>query len=74
MSKRVKDLYNMLLKNHETTNKDIFKKVRNSTKFTICHSAKDVIYDSKNFIDRNSDSMSGSLNKLLLEKTDKTVG
>lgn len=44
-----------------------------STKFLISHSAKDVIYDSKNFIERNSDSMSESLNKLLLEKSDDTV-
>ena len=72
MSKRVKELYGIILKNHEP-NKAVFTKLRNSTKFTISHSAKDVIYDSKNFIERNADSMSGSLSKLLLEKSNPTV-
>ena len=40
----------------------------------IHHSAKDVIYDSANFVERNSDSISLSLVHLLIEKTDKTIG
>lgn len=72
MNKRVKELYGIVLKNHEP-NTYVFSKIRNSTKFTISHSAKDVIYDSKNFIERNADSMSGSLSKLLIEKSNPTI-
>jgi myosin heavy subunit len=72
MNKRVKELYGIVLKNHEP-NTTVFSKIRNSTKFTVSHSAKDVIYDSKNFIERNADSMSGSLSKLLIEKSDPMI-
>jgi len=73
MNKRVKDMYNNIVKNHEP-NAKVFKKKKNTIKFTICHSAKDVVYDSKNFIERNADMMSPSLNKLLLEGTDSLIG
>jgi len=75
INKQTKQLYDLLMKNHEKVNADIFKKQGKnmSTKFLISHSAKDVIYDSKNFIERNSDSMSDSLNQLLLNKSDETV-
>ena len=72
MNKRIKDMYNNVVKNHQQ-NAKVFKQKKNTTKFTICHSAKDVIYDAKNFIERNADAMSPSLNKLLLENTDKQV-
>lgn len=39
--------------------------MRNTSKFIICHSAKDVTYESEKFIERNADSMSGSLVNLL---------
>ena len=73
--KQTKQLYDGLMKSHEKQSASIFKRVGKnlSTKFLISHSAKDVTYDSKNFIERNSDSMSESLNKLLLEKCDSTV-
>lgn len=54
MNKRTKDMYNFILKNHEPNNK-VFKKIKNSTRFTLSHSAKDVTYDAKNFIERNGD-------------------
>ena len=40
-----------------------------ATKFTISHSAKPVTYDSENFIERNADAMSVSLNQLLIDET-----
>ena len=72
MTKRTKDMYAFILKHHEP-NAKVFKKVRNSTKFLLSHSAKDVTYDSKNFIDRNADSMSPSLNEFLLKQCDPTI-
>lgn len=62
--KKTKDLYAIFLKSHEKNTK-IFTKIRNSTKFKISHSAKDVVYDCANFIERNSDSMSTSLDELI---------
>jgi len=75
MPVRSKKLYEELLKNHEP-NVKVFQKDKKSKvaiRFIIKHSAKDVTYDAKNFIERNSDSMSGSLNTLLLEKCDPTI-
>ena len=72
MTKRTKELFTVIVKNHEADKKCFaFKKM--STKFTIKHSAKDVIYDAKNFIDRNSDYISKSISALILTKTDKTI-
>jgi myosin heavy subunit len=59
--KRTKDLNAVILKNHEG-NKKVFAAKKLTTKFTIRHSAKEVIYDCKNFIERNSDYISKSLN------------
>ena len=47
--------------------------IKNSTKFILHHSAKDVLYESKNFIDRNTDSMSPSLNQFLLDKCSASI-
>ena len=44
-----------------------------ATKFTISHSAKPVTYDSENFIERNADAMSVSLNQLLSEETGEII-
>lgn len=64
-AKRTKGMYEAFCKAHKP--KNVFKRVGKiaSTKFTICHSAKDVIYDCKAFIERNADAMSGALNKLM---------
>ncbi len=67
-------LYEKFKEKHGKTPK-VFKFVKkkgNST-FTISHSAKDVIYDSKRFYERNMDSISGSLVGVLNEKTSSVV-
>ena len=65
--KKTKKMFDKLLKDHEPKKEVFVKEGRNTTKFRIKHSAKDVIYDAKNFIDRNADSISGTLSKLILE-------
>ena len=40
--------------------------VKNSDKFKISHSAKEVIYSVKSFIDRNVDEISSSLRRLAI--------
>ena len=65
--KKTKKMFDKLLKDHEPKKEVFVKEGRNTTKLRIKHSAKDVIYDAKNFIDRNADSISGTLSKLILE-------
>ena len=66
MSKRTSELYNLIIKTHDA-NKKIFTKIKDKDreKFTISHSAKDVKYDTFNFIESNSDSLSASLSNYL---------
>lgn len=73
MAKKTKELMAVIVKSHESNSK-VFKFKKMSTKFTIHHSAKDVIYDCKNFIDRNADSLSKSLGNLILSGTDPIIG
>ena len=73
ISKRTKDMYAFMLKTHETATNKVFIKIKNSTKFTLSHSAKDVIYETRNFIDRNADCMSPSLNEFLQTCCDPTI-
>lgn len=60
INKKVIECYNSITKSHDS-NTNVFTKIKNTTKFTIFHSAKDVTYDSRNFIERNADSISASL-------------
>jgi myosin heavy subunit len=62
MEKKTENMYKYITEKHEKKSEKVFKKIRNSTKFVLMHSAKDVIYDTKFFIERNADSMSESLN------------
>lgn len=55
--KRTQDMFGAVRKNHDA-NEIVFKsqsKMKTNTKFVILHSAKNVLYDAKNFIERNSD-------------------
>lgn len=72
MSKRTENLYKDIATKHEKSVVIQTKKGK-ATKFTICHSAKNVIYDATNFIDRNADSMSATLNKFLIDNCDPIV-
>jgi len=68
-------MFAIIAKNH-SANEKVFKaasKMKTNTKFTISHSAKDVTYNASNFIERNTDSMSQSLVKFMLECCDKQV-
>jgi len=42
-------------------------------KFVVMHSAKDVKYDVKSFIERNVDDISQSLETLIMKKTDPII-
>ena len=64
--KMTKTMYDAIIKEHEVKNVKIFVKIRASNKFTIFHSAKNVVYDASTFIERNADSMSSSLSDLIL--------
>jgi len=73
--KRTVDMFGIIRKNHDV-NTNVFKatsKVKTVVKFTLSHSAKDVTYDAKNFIERNTDSMSASLVKFVLEQCNPIV-
>ena len=72
MNKRTKELFGAILKSHEP-NKKVFTYKKMTTKFTIKHSAKDVTYDCKNFIERNADYISKSLSQVILEKSDPII-
>ena len=72
MSKRTKDMFTFITKHHDP-NKKIFLKKKNSSKFTIHHSAKSVMYDCTNFIERNADQMSSSLAEMLNKRCAETV-
>jgi myosin heavy subunit len=80
MKERIKKFYEKLTKTHENKDKKaeknrvVFTKVMKSTKFIIRHSAKDVIYDASNFIERNTDSISTSLVELIQEQSSETIG
>jgi myosin heavy subunit len=57
-------------------NKKIFldsKKDKNKDKFTIYHSAKEVKYDVKSFVEKNIDEISSSLTSLMVTKTNPIV-
>jgi len=64
MSKRTENLYKDLMGKFGNSSVFIGKKGR-ATTFTICHSAKNVVYDTANFIDRNADSMSITMNEFM---------
>jgi len=51
----------------------LYKKEKQKERFMIKHSAKDVIYDIREFIDRNVDEISASLDAYFCTKIDKTV-
>jgi myosin heavy subunit len=72
--KMTKTMYDAIIKEHEVKNAKIFLKIRASNKFTIFHSAKNVVYDATNFIERNADSMSSSLSELIMTKSVPMVG
>ena len=65
MNKRTKEFYDGMCREHDKNSVQVFQKIRNSKKFIIHHSAKDVTYDATFFIERNADSISGSLVKCL---------
>ena len=81
MEKRTNQMYEQFCKQYPEPKdeagkrKQVFKKIGKvgSTKFTICHSAKDVTYDCKAFIERDADSMSKSLIKIMETKCTKTI-
>ena len=50
------------------------KKDTGPTIFVISHSAKDVTYDCMNFIERNADKISKSLEECLIKKTGEQIG
>lgn len=56
---------------HKTNNK--YGMVKNSEKFKISHSAKEVIYTVSSFIDRNVDEISSSLDACIKTKADQFV-
>ena len=71
--KREEDRKKVVFEKNKKCMKGLCGKKPCEQKFTICHSAKNVVYDSDHFIERNTDSMSGSMIKLLKEKTSKEV-
>lgn len=56
---------------HKTN--QVFKKQKEQERFMIKHSAKDVIYDVRSFIDRNVDEISSSLEACMMTKADKII-
>lgn len=83
--KQVEKLYQAFLESYEKKNpvldasgKPIFKsenaKKRGASCFHISHSAKSVRYDCKNFIERNADKISASLESVLKNKTGSKIG
>lgn len=56
---------------HKTTS--VFVKEKQKEKFKIRHSAKDVIYTVKTFIDRNVDELSTTLEQVFLTKASPIV-
>lgn len=70
-----KSLMDSMLKIHKENKKldTDFKKNKKKDRFTIIHSAKDVEYDIKSFIDKNVDEISSSLEELIEKKTSDTI-
>lgn len=58
---------------HSTAPDAIYTKEKARDKFKIRHSAKDVIYTVKTFIDRNKDNLSASLENAIIEKGDPLI-
>ncbi len=56
---------------HKTSN--VYVKEKQKEKFKIKHSAKEVIYNVKSFIERNVDEISASLENCINTKTDTTI-
>lgn len=73
MTKRVKEFYDGMTKAHDKASVEVFLKIRNSKKFIIHHSAKDVTYDASFFIERNADSISGSLVSCISTKASSKI-
>jgi myosin heavy subunit len=76
-NKQVEELYNNILKAHGKS--DVFEKPKGMVprngpfKFKIIHSAKTVLYTSDAFIEKNSDSMSPSLEEFLQTQCDPII-
>ena len=51
----------------------VFVKEKQKDKFKIRHSAKDVVYTVKTFIDRNVDEISTTLEQVIIQKGDPIV-
>lgn len=52
---------------------NVYAKEKNKEKFKIRHSAKEVIYSTKQFIERNVDEISTSLEACINTKAEVTV-
>lgn len=71
-----KQLMATIINDHGTNEKFAhdFIKDKEGDKFTIVHSAKDVKYDIKSFIDKNVDTISPSLSHIVATKSEDNVG
>jgi myosin heavy subunit len=58
---------------HSAAADAIYSKDKAKDKFKIRHSAKDVVYTVKTFIDRNKDNLSNSLSQVIIDKADTLV-
>lgn len=72
MNKRISELYGVILKNHQQNKIFTASKNRDKAEFKISHSAKDVTYSAKNFLDRNADAISASLAAVVSDKANET--